>query len=100
MITLMVLVMITFVVLIVITFMVFIVVVIMVFFVMHLSDKTVALYLIETQPDIQRGEAHIIGTKESKRRLGRVDRRHKRLLANNRDLLYGMIQYNTTYALT
>ena len=58
MITLMVIVivMITFVVVIVITLMVFIVVFIM----MHLSDKTVALYLIETQPDIQRGEAHII----------------------------------------
>ena len=60
MITLMVLVMITVVVLIVITLMVFIVIFIMVFFVMHLSDKTVALYLIETQPDIQRGKAHII----------------------------------------
>ena len=60
MITLMVLIMITFVVLIVITLMVFIVIVIMVFFVMHLSDKPVALYLIETEPNIQRSKAHII----------------------------------------
>jgi flagellar basal body-associated protein FliL len=52
--------MITLMVIVMITFVVLIVVVMMIFFVMHLSDKTVALYLIETKPDIQRGKAHVI----------------------------------------
>jgi hypothetical protein len=56
MITLMVIVM----VIVMITFVVVIMITLMVFIMMHLSDKTVAIYLIETQPDIQRGEAHII----------------------------------------
>ena len=86
----MIFIMITLMLLVMITFVLFTMLIIVV----HLGNETIAVYLIKSHTQIQRGKSQIVRAEEAQRGLCGVHRGHESLLTNDGDFLLGVVQHD------